>query len=125
MGARGPCPALLTSTSIRPHFAMAPSTRRFKSSFDLFEPVTPSPPSSAASASPLPEDDRIATRNPSAASRRAAPAPMPLPPAVTSATFSAAMTDHPFELRRATGSAYHEGFYSQTCRQVHGRRSQS
>ena len=33
----------------------------------------------------------MATRNPSAASLRAAPAPMPLPPAVTIATFSDAM----------------------------------
>src|SRR5262245_9627972 len=45
------------------------------------------PPSSLASASPLPEDDRIATLQPSCASRRAAAAPMPLPPAVTIATF--------------------------------------
>lgn len=36
---------------------------------------------------PLPEDDRIPTLKPSAASRRAAAAPMPLPPAVTIATF--------------------------------------
>ena len=42
------------------------------------EPVTPEPPSSAASASPLPDDDKIATLKPSAASFRAASAPMPL-----------------------------------------------
>ena len=38
--------------------------------------------------SPFPEEDRIATLNPSAARRFAAPAPMPLPPAVTIAIFS-------------------------------------
>ena len=32
-----------------------------RSSFDWLEPVTPMPPSSSASASPLPDDDRIAT----------------------------------------------------------------
>ena len=76
---------------MRPQRAITPSTARFRSSFDWFEPVKPMPPSSPASASPLPDDDRIATRNPSAANRRAAAAPMPLPPAVTSATFSEAM----------------------------------
>src|SRR5689334_5303967 len=45
------------------------------------------PPSSLASASPLPEDERIATLWPSCASRRAAAAPIPLPAAVTIATF--------------------------------------
>jgi hypothetical protein len=49
--------------------------------------VTPKPPSSVANASPFPEDDRIATLKPSAANRRATAAPMPLPPAVTTATF--------------------------------------
>jgi hypothetical protein len=59
---RGPWPALLTSASTRPHFFMVSSTRRLRSSFDWFEPVTPSPPSSAAKASPLPDEDRMATR---------------------------------------------------------------
>src|SRR5579871_952340 len=66
---------------------MTPSTRRFRSSFDWFEPVTPKPPNSAASDSPFPEEDRIATLKPSEARRRAAAAPTPLPPAVTIATF--------------------------------------
>ena len=88
IGARGPWPALLTSTSMRPHCASVPSTSRFRSSFDWLEPVTPRPPSSVASASPLPEEDRMATLKPSAARRFAAAAPMPLPPATTTATFS-------------------------------------
>src|SRR5579871_658342 len=88
IGARGPCPALLTRTSIRPQRAIVPSTRRFRSSFDWFDPVTPKPRSSFASASPLPDEDRIATAKPSEASRRAAAAPIPLPPAVTMATLS-------------------------------------
>src|SRR5690349_15369161 len=69
---------------------MVASTSRFRSSSDWFEPVTPTPPSSPASASPLPDDDRIAIRKPSRASRRAAAAPMLLPPAVTTATRSSA-----------------------------------
>ena len=75
---------------MRPHFAIAASTDGAfsRSSADWLEPVTPTPPSSCASASPLPEEDKIATRKPSAASLRAAAAPMPLPPAVTSATLS-------------------------------------
>src|SRR5919112_61626 len=88
MGARGPWPALLTSTSIRSQRSIAWSTRRLRSSLDWFDPVTPMPPSSCAKASPLPEEDRTATLNPSAASLRAAAAPMPLPPAVMIATFS-------------------------------------
>ena len=76
---------------MRPHSSTTLPTSRPRSSFDWLDPVTPIPPSSRASASPLPEDERIATRNPSAASLRAAPAPMPLPPAVTIATFSFAM----------------------------------
>src|SRR5688572_25538745 len=89
---RGPCPPLLTSTSIRPQAASAPWISRFRSSFDRFEPVTPTPPSSLANASPLPDDDRIATLKPSDASRRAASAPMPLPPAVITATLSEDIT---------------------------------
>ena len=73
---------------MRPQRSIVASTSRFRSSLDWFDPVTPMPPSSAASASPLPEEDRIATLNPSAARRRAEAAPMPLPPAVTTATFS-------------------------------------
>ena len=57
---------------MRPHFSIVASTSRMRSSLDWFEPVTPMPPSSAASASPLPEDDRMATLNPSAARRLAA-----------------------------------------------------
>jgi hypothetical protein len=87
-GPRGPCPALLTSASIRPQRCIVCSTSRATSSSDWFEPVTPNPPSSLASASPLPDDDRIATLKPSRASVRAACAPMPLPPAVTIATLS-------------------------------------
>ena len=49
--------------------------------------VTPMPPSSRASASPLPEEERMATLKPSCASRRALSAPMPRPPAVMIATF--------------------------------------
>lgn len=87
-GARGPWPALFTSTSMRPQLSVTVSTSRLMSSFDRFDPVSPIPPRSFARASPLPEDDRIATRNPSAASRRATPAPIPLPPADTTATLS-------------------------------------
>ena len=72
---------------MRPHCAITASTSRCRSSFDWLEPVTPMPPSSLASASPFPEDERIATLQPSCASLRAAAAPMPLPPAVTIATF--------------------------------------
>src|SRR5438552_4329764 len=90
--ARGPWPALFTSTSMRPQRSSAPSVRRFRSSFDWLEPVTPKPPSSLPSASPLPEEDSTPTLKPSAASRFAAAAPMPLPPAVTRATFSPAMS---------------------------------
>ena len=54
---------------MRPQRSIVRSTSRFRSSFDWFEPVTPMPPSSSASASPLPEEDRIATWKPSAASR--------------------------------------------------------
>src|SRR6185437_1099145 len=113
-GARGPWPALLTSTSMRPHCAMARSTSRLKSSVDWLEPVTPKPPSAFASASPLPEEERMATRKPSAASLRAAAAPIPLPPAVTSATFcvisrppSFRRQAKPFQ-HRAGGEALHQ-----------------
>ena len=54
---------------------MVASTSRFTSSFDWFDPVTPAPPSSSASAWPLPDDDRMATRYPPCASLRAAAAP--------------------------------------------------
>ena len=60
------------------------------------------PPNSMASASPLPEDDRIAISKPSAASLRAAPAPIPLPPAVMIATFFAAMASFPVFFRVPT-----------------------
>src|SRR5690349_20682870 len=73
---------------MRPQRFIAWSKRRLRSSLDRFEPVTPTPPSSFASASPLPEDDSTATLKPCCASLRAAAAPMPLPPAVTTATFS-------------------------------------
>jgi hypothetical protein len=52
---------------------------------ERFEPVTPIPPSSLARRSPFPDDDRIATPQPSVASLRATAAPMPLPAAVMSA----------------------------------------
>src|SRR5690606_33277893 len=92
MGLRGPWPALLTSTSMRPQRESVPSMSRFRSSVDWLDPVTPKPPSSLASASPLPEEERIAILKPSAASRRADAAPMPLPPAVRTATFSPAIS---------------------------------
>ena len=82
-GARGPWPALFTSTSIRPHFEVARSVSRARSSGDWLEPVTPTPPSSLARASPFPEEERRATWYPSLASLRAASAPIPLPAAVS------------------------------------------
>ncbi|MCY1448298.1 hypothetical protein D9M71_649560 [compost metagenome] len=97
IGARGPWPALLTSTSIRPHFSTTASTKRCRSSTDWLLPVTPIPPSSAANASPLPDEDKMPTLKPSAAKRRAAAAPIPLPPAVIIATFSTDMLPPGFE----------------------------
>ena len=66
---------------------MVASISRLMSSLLWFEPVTPIPPKSLAKASPLPDDDRMATLNPSAASLLAEAAPMPDPPAVIKATF--------------------------------------
>src|SRR5258706_5353162 len=86
MGARGPWPALLTSTSARPQRSIVPSTSRLRSPTDWLEQVTPKPPNSPANASPFPEKDRMATLKPSADNLRAASAPIPLPPAVTIAT---------------------------------------
>src|SRR5262245_38630279 len=83
---------------------MVASTSLRRSSSDWFEPVTPTPPSSPASASPLPDEDRIATRKPSWASRRAAAAPMPLPPAVITATRPSA-TVSPYLGDAAVGGA--------------------
>lgn len=80
---------------MRPDWVATVSTWRFRSSLDWFEPVTPMPSSSLANASPLPDDERMATRNPSRASLRAAAAPMPLPPAVTRATFRERGPMHP------------------------------
>jgi hypothetical protein len=73
-------PGSQMKTSMRPQRSNAPSTSFCKSSADWFELVTPIPPSFAASASPLPDDERITILNPSACRRRAASAPMPLPP---------------------------------------------
>ena len=87
----GPCPAELTSASMRPQRCSAPSTSWLSASSLKLLPVTPKPPSSTPSASPLPDDDSTPTRNPSRASRRAAAAPIPLPPAVIRATFCVLM----------------------------------
>src|SRR5829696_2907732 len=73
---------------MRPQRSIVRSTRRLRSLLDWFEPVTPMPSISLARASPLPEEERTATLKPSWANLRAAAAPMPLPPAVTTATFS-------------------------------------
>jgi hypothetical protein len=88
----GPWPALLTTASMRPQRSSATSTKRCRSAGSSAEPVTPRPPSSVASAAPRPDGDRIATDQPSAASRRAAAAPMPLPAAVSRATGGGAVT---------------------------------
>ncbi|MOA19757.1 hypothetical protein D3C78_1401620 [compost metagenome] len=61
-GPFGPWPALLTTASTRPHFCRVVSTRRARSSGERLEPVTPSPPNSCASDSPLPDEDKMATR---------------------------------------------------------------
>ena len=95
IGARGPCPAELTKTSTRPHLTMTASTSFCMSPLDLLVPVIPMPPNSLASASPLPDEDRMATLNPSAARRRALSAPMPLPPPMMIATFLSAIVRLP------------------------------